>query len=181
VVGLVVNGLSALVLGGGHGHDHHGHEGDRHHGHGHEHTHGDDHNLRAAYLHVLADALTSVLAIVALLAGRNFGLTWMDPAMGVVGAGLVARWSWGLLRDTGRVLLDRQALPGLRERIREAVEGGGEDRVTDLHLWSIGPGIHALSLTVETGDPRPPDHYKERMPRDERIVHVTVEVIPRDP
>lgn len=174
VTGLVVNGASALVLGarheGGHGHDH---------DHGHGHDHYEDHNLRAAYLHVLADALTSVLAIVALLAGKHLGLTWMDPAMGIVGAGLVARWSWGLLRDTGRVLLDRQALPEVRERIREAIERDGGDRVTDLHLWSIGPGIYALSLAVLTSDPRPPDHYKERLPRGAGLVHATVEVVPR--
>ena len=187
VIGLVVNGASALVLGTGHGHghgDHHADDHDHARDHGpHGHSHGHDHNLRAAYFHVLADALTSVLAIVALLAGKHLGLTWMDPAMGIVGAGLVARWSWGLLRDTARVLLDRQALPETREAIRVAIEGDGApgdgDRVADLHLWSIGPGIYALQLSVVTSDPRPPDHYKERLPRGAGLVHATVEVIPR--
>jgi cation diffusion facilitator family transporter len=181
VIGLVVNGASALVLGGGHGHaHHHGHDHDDGHDHGDGHDHSDDHdhNLRAAYLHVLADALTSVLAIVALLAGKHLGLNWMDPAMGIVGAGLVARWSWGLLRDTTRVLLDRQALPEIRERIRAAIEEDGGGRVTDLHLWCIGPGIYAVSLSVVTPDPRPPGHYKERLPRGAGLVHATVEVIP---
>lgn len=179
VIGLVVNGASALVLGTGHDHGHGRGDDDHDHDHAQDRHPGDDHNLRAAYIHVLADALTSVLAIVALLAGKHLGLDWMDPVMGFVGAGLVARWSWGLLRDTGRVLLDRQALPEVRESIRATIEGKGDDRVADLHLWSIGPGIYALSLSVVTDDPKPPDHYKAQLPRGAGLVHSTVEVVVR--
>jgi cation diffusion facilitator family transporter len=172
VVGLVVNGVSALILAGQpHHHPGHEHEG------GHEHGH-DDHNLRAAYLHVLADALTSLLAIFALLAGKHLGLGWMDPLMGIVGAALVARWSWGLLGQTARVLLDRQASEEIRERVRRSVEDGGSDRVTDLHVWEIGPGIFAAEISVASTAPRPPDDYKERLPADAGIVHATVEVHP---
>ena len=165
VLGLLVNGGSALILGTGHEHSHDGSAHDHH-----------DHNLRSAYLHVLADALTSVLAIVALLAGKHLGLAWMDPAMGLVGAALVTRWSWGLLRDSGRVLLDRQAPPAVLAEVRAAIEAGGRDRVTDLHVWSIGPGLLAASITVVSPDPRPPDHYKNRLAQRLALAHSTVEV-----
>ncbi len=191
VLGLVVNGASALILAGGHGHDHghgHGHEHDHDHAHDHAHDHGRghhhdhassprpaDHNLRAAYLHVLADALTSVLAIAALLAGKYLGAAWLDPAMGFVGAFLVARWSRGLLRDTSRVLLDEQAPPPVLQRIRESIERGTDDRVADLHVWSVGPGLFAATISVVAGHPRPPDDYKRRLPEDLGLVHTIVE------
>ena len=165
VVGLVVNAVSAVVL-GGHGHDHGA--GDHHH---------HDHNLRSAYLHVIADALTSVLAIVALLAGRFFGAAWLDPVMGVVGAALVTHWSFGLLRQTARVLLDRQCPPATEHAIRGALERDGT-RVTDLHVWSIGPGISAAEIVVESPSPRTPDAYKDALPDDLGLVHVLVEVNP---
>jgi cation diffusion facilitator family transporter len=169
VAGLVVNGASALILAAP-GHHDHGH----HHGHAHGHRH--DHNLRAAYLHVLADALTSLLAIFALLAAKFFAATWLDPVMGVVGAALVTRWSLGLLRQTGRVLLDVQ-LPGdATERLRTAIEAPGGDRVADLHLWSIGPGIHAAAIVVVSDEPQSPDHYRGLIPPDLHVVHATVEV-----
>ncbi len=165
-IGLVVNAVSAWVLGSGHHeHDEHGH-------------HHHDHNLRSAYLHVLADALTSLAAIVALLAGKYFQLGWMDPAMGVLGGALVARWSVGLLRQSGRVLLDRQAPEDVRREVGRAVEEGSTDRVSDLHVWSIGPGIWAAEIVVLAEEPRPPEHYKERLPRGLGLVHVTVEVLP---
>ncbi len=182
VVGLLVNAVSFVLLHGGE-HDHHGHHGHHeHHGqdeheHEHEHEHAgiqihEDHNLRSAYLHVLADALTSVAAIVALLAGKYFGLVWMDPAMGIVGAVLVGRWSWGLLRDTAAVLLDRQAPASILDRVRQAVEPSAA--VLDLHVWSIGPGIYACVLAVEgKGDPA---DFAALIPPDLGIVHVTVEV-----
>ena len=174
VVGLIVNLLSMVIL-GSHGHGH---------GHGHEHDHvhkaGDghrDHNLRSAYLHVLADALTSVLAIGALLAGKYAGLTWMDPLMGVLGALLVARWSVGLLRDTSEVLLDHQAPETLRERVRESIESHGADRVADLHMWSVGPGLHAVEIVVLTHDPLTADTVRARLPSAELgLVHTTVEI-----
>ena len=172
VAGLLVNGVSAWILAGaGHHHDHqHGHP----HVHGHPHRH--DHNLRAAYLHVLADALTSVLAIVALLAAKLFGATWLDPVMGVVGAVLVTRWSLGLLRETSRVLLDMQLSGNPTERLRQAIEAQDGDRVADLHLWSIGPGIQAAALVVVSDAPHSPDHYRALIPADLHVVHATVEV-----
>jgi cation diffusion facilitator family transporter len=165
VAGLLVNGASALILAGSRSHDHHNH---RHHGH-------HDHNLRAAYLHVLADALTSVLAIVALLAAKFFAATWLDPVMGLVGAALVTRWSLGLLRETSGVLLDVQLSRSATERLRQAIEAQ-DDRVADLHLWSIGPGIHAAAIVVVSDEPRSPDHYRRLIPPDLQVVHATVEV-----
>lgn len=182
VAGLVVNAVCAWILAARPGHPHQDHDHDHHqhhhHGdHGHSHGHGQDHNLRAAYLHVLADATTSVLAIVALLTAKHLGLTWMDPLMGVVGAGLVARWSVGLLRDTGGILLDRQAPPEVLDSVRRALESGG-DRVADLHVWSVGPGLLAASVSVVSPDPQPPEHYKDRLPAGLGVVHATVEVHP---
>jgi cation diffusion facilitator family transporter len=164
VAGLAVNAMSAVIL-----------SAPRHHVHG-QHQHRHDHNLRGAYLHVLADALTSLLAIFALLAARFFDALWLDPAMGMVGAVLVTRWSWGLLRDTSRVLLDAQ-LPGdATERLRQAIEAHGSDRIADLHLWSIGPGIHAAAIVVVSDEPQSPDHYRRLIPLDLHVVHATVEV-----
>jgi cation diffusion facilitator family transporter len=186
VLGLIVNGVSMLML-GVHHHDHdHGHEhhhSDHHHDHSHAHHHGDhhhhghaDHNLRAAYLHVLADALTSLLAIVALLAGKYLGLNWMDPVMGIVGAILVARWSLGLIHDTSGILLDHQAPERILEGARHAIEETDDNRVTDLHVWSIGPGIYSATVTVVSAAPKPPQHYKHLIPDRLGIVHTIVEV-----
>ena len=187
VLGLVVNGASVLVLGAGghhhhdHGghHEHHDHHGHDHHGHdhhGHDHHGHEDHNLRSAYLHVLADALTSILAIVALLMGKYLGAVWMDPLMGIVGAVLVACWSVGLLRVTSGVLLDRQAGDAVRSRVREAIEADGDSRVTDLHVWAIGPAVHAAIVTVVAGRPLPPEAYKSRLSPELGLAHVSVEV-----
>ena len=168
VAGLAVNAACMVILGrGGHHHHHH------HHGEAHGHA---DHNLRGAYLHVLADALTSLLAIFALLSGKYFGLTWMDPLMGILGAVLVARWAWALLRDTSGVLLDRQAPRETCAKVTQAIEDGGEDRVADLHVWSIGPNIYAMACAVITHEPKAPRHYKRLIPRDLGIVHSTIEV-----
>jgi cation diffusion facilitator family transporter len=164
MAGLVVNGASALIL-----------ATPGHHDHGH-HRHRHDHNLRAAYLHVLADALTSLLAIGALLAARFFDAVWLDPAMGVVGAFLVTRWSVGLLRATSRVLLDTQLPGGATERLRRAIEAHDGDRVADLHLWNIGPGIQAAAIVVVSDSPQSPDHYRRLIPPDLCVVHATVEV-----
>jgi len=169
VLGLVVNIVSALILGV---HDH-AHED----AHGH-HDHHDDHNLKSAYLHVLADAVTSLAAIFALLAGKFFGLNWMDPAMGIVGSILVARWSVGLLRQSGGVLLDRQVTEGQQDSIRQALEKDTTDKVADLHVWSIGPGIHAAEIAIVTDAPQAPDYYKAKLPADLHILHATVEVWP---
>ncbi|MCI0510558.1 MAG: CDF family Co(II)/Ni(II) efflux transporter DmeF [Chromohalobacter sp.] len=168
-VGLVVNGISAWIL-GAHGHDHaSGHGGQDHH---HEH----DHNRRAAYFHVLADALTSLLAIFALLAAKYLGWQWMDPIMGIVGAILITRWSWGLLRDTGQVLLDRQ-VHELDEKIRDIIETGTSDRISDLHVWSIGPGLYAGIIAIVSDAPATPHDYRDRVrQRLPQMVHVTFEV-----
>ena len=175
VVGLVVNVVCAVILVGGGDHHHHHHE---HHGHGgalHEADHShEDHNLRAAYLHVLADALTSVLAIVALLGGWLFGAAWLDAAMGIVGAILIARWSASLIGKSALVLLDWQAPAAVRAQIRRLFERG-DDRVVDLHVWSVGPGIRAAVVSIVTHDPRPPAEYKSRVPESLGIVHLTVE------
>jgi cation diffusion facilitator family transporter len=172
VIGLAVNLASAWLLAG----DHHGHE-DHHHGHTHgdHHHHGGDTNIRAAYLHVLADALTSVLAIVALLAGRFYGWTWLDPVMGVVGALVIAQWSWGLIRAAGATLLDTVPDQQLSRSVRERIEVG-EDPVTDLHLWPLGPGHTGLIVSLVSDTPQPPDVYKQRLTGIEGLSHVTVEV-----
>lgn len=170
VIGLVVNGVSAWVLASTPHDHHHGHE------HGHRHDHGHDHNLRGAYLHVLADALTSFLAIFALLAAKYFGAMWLDPAMGVVGAVLVAHWSLGLIRDTARVLLDFQADKSVEDEIVGAVESAGGDRVCDLHVWQIGHGLMAAEIGVVTHDDKSPDHFRARIPEHLNVVHATIEV-----
>jgi cation diffusion facilitator family transporter len=141
----------------------------------HEHP---DHNLRAAYLHVLADALTSVLALAALAAGKLLGWTRMDPVMGIVGAVVIARWSVGLLRETSAVLLDAEVRPELRRAIAAVVEADGAGRVSDLHVWRVGPRHLAAIVAVVTDAPRAPDHYRRRLEAFGDLVHVTVEVIP---
>jgi cation diffusion facilitator family transporter len=167
VLGLVVNVLSVIILRDQHDHQHHGH------GHGHEH----DHNLRAAHLHVLADAMTSLLAIVALLTGKYTGAVWMDPAMGLVGGALVAFWSWGLLKTTGSVLLDRQASDEVIGRIRRAVERDSGLEIVDLHVWTIGPGYRAAILSVRGNRPPSRDHIARLVPSDLGIAHLTVESV----
>ena len=187
IVGLVVNGVSILILGvrehdhghhAEHGHSHAGHAERDHHHHHHGETEHHDLNLRSAYLHVLADALTSVLAIVALLSGKYLGMVWMDPLMGLVGAVLVIRWSWQLMRDTSGKLLDRQAPEAVREPIRRAIEADADNRVFDLHVWSVAPGAWAAIIGVVTAQPRPPGHYRALLPHGLGLAHVTVEVTP---
>lgn len=187
-VGLVVNLVSAWLLkddhhhGHGHGH-HHGDGHDEHHDHDEHRDHGDavpvggrDNNLRAAYLHVLADALTSVLAIAALALGSLYGWVWLDPVMGIVGALVIARWSWGLVRDAGAVLLDY--IPegeDLPDEIREAIESDG-DRITDLHVWQVGPGHHAAIVSIATEAPLPLEAYRAKLAHIHDLSHLTVEV-----
>jgi cation diffusion facilitator family transporter len=190
VIGLIVNLTSAWLLKDDHhhGHHHHGHHDHGHHhdhgshhgNHHHDHSHagGRDNNLRAAYLHVLADALTSMLAIAALLAGSFYGWLWLDPLMGIVGALVISRWSWGLIRDAGAILLD--VIPegeNLPSEIREALESG-DDRITDLHVWQVGPGHHAAIISVATSAPKEPSAYKKRLSHLHELSHVTVEIQP---
>ncbi|MDJ0390632.1 CDF family Co(II)/Ni(II) efflux transporter DmeF [Roseomonas sp. E05] len=173
-LGLAVNLVSALMLSGGHHHHDHPHHD---HGHGHHHTpagQGQDNNLRSAYLHVLADALTSVLAIAALLAGRYLDWVWLDPAMGAVGAIVIARWSWSLMRDTAAVLLDTSDA-ALEAEVREQVEGPGDVRITDLHIWRVGPEAHAAIVSVSGADATATEAIRARLRPVHELAHVTVE------
>lgn len=186
-VGLVVNVVSAWLLSDSHDHHHHGHghahhEHD-HHDHDHDHAHdGDQHhhrdlNLRAAYMHVLADAATSVLAIASLGVGWMFGWSAADPIIGIVGAGVILSWSATLIRDAAAVLLDRVPLNGLDARIRRHLEIKG-DRIADLHVWRLGPGHHAAIVSMVSDRPQDPAVYKRRIAHLRGLSHVTVEVHP---
>lgn len=182
VIGLTVNLACAWLLRDndhhhGSAHAHH----DHHHEHAaHEHPHTDerhrDNNLRAAYLHVLADALTSVLAIFALVTGSVFGWLWLDPAIGILGSLVIARWSWGLMRDAGAVLVDylpeAEELPG---QIRSAIERSG-DEIYDLHVWQLGPGHHGAIVSLRSASPRAPSYYRELLSHLTELSHVTFEV-----
>jgi len=172
VVGLAVNLICAWLLREEHAHHHDYRENLAH-----DHHHHRDHNLRAAYLHVLADALTSVMAIGGLIVALWFGWPWIDAVVGLVGAGVIASWSYGLIRDAGRVLLD--VVPDRRTQgfIRERLEVDG-DRVSDLHLWQIGPGHRAAIVTIVTDRPQAPAAYKERLRGIAGLSHVTIEVEP---
>ena len=168
VLGLAVNLVCALVL--THAHDH-----ANPHDHGHRHQHHDL-NLRAAYLHVLADAFTSVTAISALLAGKFFAWTWLDPAVGILGSGVVLSWAYSLIRDTGGILLDRTpASSDLPEEIRRAIETDGDSIVTDLHVWQVGVGKFAAIVSIVAHEPRTSDQYRELLRGHEELVHVTIE------
>lgn len=186
VLGLVVNMACALLLGQAHhGHDHghdHGHEHHDHAAHSHDTAHGHHHdlNLRSAYVHVLADAATSVLAIVALLGGMWLGWGWLDPLMGLVGAVVVGVWAKRLVEQTAAVLLDREMDHPVVEEIREAVEQGdptGQTYVTDLHVWRVGKGAYACALTVLTHDAvLTPATVRQWMAIHDEVVHSTIEV-----
>ena len=171
VVGLAVNVVSAFLLHGSHGHDHH-------HGHGHGiKNHHEDHNLKAAYFHVLADALTSVLAIVALLFGSLFGWWALDPAMGIVGALVITRWAWGLLKESSAILLDAGVKKEVREEIKDVIEADADNRVTDIHVWKVGPHHLAVLLTLVTHYPRSSGEYKKLLAGFDQLKHITIEVI----
>ena len=164
VAGLAVNLVCAYLLHVKHDHDHH--HGSHHH----------DHNLRAAYLHVLADALTSLLAIFALSTGKHFGWVRMDPVMGLVGAVVITRWSYSLLSDTSKILLDSEVAPELTEQIRSAIEAESDNLVADLHVWQVSPHNLSVIVTVVTHFPKAPDHYKSLLKDFIGDAHVTVEV-----
>ena len=174
IIGLVVNLVCAWLLRDEpHHHSHaHGHE----HGHDHGHGHGDL-NLRAAYIHVLADALTSVTAIVALTAGKFLGWNWLDPVMGIVGSVIVSVWAYGLMRDTSGILLDRTPeFSDLTQEIRRAVESDGDSRIWDLHIWQVASGKFAAIVCIAARDAKPVETYRELFREHEELVHVTVEV-----
>lgn len=163
-LGLAVNLASAYLLG------HHGHE------HGHDHEHDKDLNIRAAYMHVLADALTSLTAIFALTTGKFFGWVWMDPLMGVAGSLVIGKWSYGLIKDTGEVLLDHTGGQGVRRAVRAAIEGPGDCEIKDLHVWRIGPGYFAAVVSLAAADPKTPEEYKKRTEGLRDLAHVTIEI-----
>jgi len=167
VIGLIVNLLSARLLWDDHHHDHEDHDHHPHHHH--------DHNLRAAYWHVVADAFTSVLAIVGLLMAWSYGWTWLDPAIGVVGAGVIAHWSWKLIRGAGAVLLDAAPNAALERAIRQRLERD-DDRIADLHVWRLGPGHHGAIVSLVSDAPQDVAAYKSRLADLAELSHLTVEV-----
>jgi cation diffusion facilitator family transporter len=184
VLGLLVNLVSAWLLADSHQHHHHGHHhhADHHDHHDHDDHHHDlhhhghhDNNLRAAYLHVLADAATSLLAIGALVIGMMLGWSWADAAVGVIGSLVIVSWAYGLIRDAGAVLLDVNGDRRLEATIRARLEAGG-DRVTDLHLWQVGPGHRAVVVSIVSNSPLAPAMYKQRLRDLHGLSHVTVEV-----
>ena len=166
VIGLIVNGASMLIL----GHDEHHHHGHDHHGH--------DHNLRAAYLHVLADTLTSFLAIIALLAAKFYAWNWMDPIMGIIGAILITKWSIGLLKQSGNVLLDRQAPDHLVKSVEKVIKSmPSKPEIVDLHIWLIGPNIFSAAITVLANEEKCIGCLiKSEIKNISAIVHTTIEV-----
>ena len=191
-LGLVVNIASAWLLGAGHSHDHghgHGHDHDDHHDHDHDRDHDHDHNhvagaagalhrdnnMRAAVVHVIADAAVSVLVIVGLLLAGAFGWLWMDPLAGLIGAAVIASWAYGLVRDTGAILLDMNPDRVLSETVRREIEADG-DSLVDLHLWRLGPGHLGAVLAVATRSGRDAGHYHARLARFPTLSHVTIEV-----
>ncbi|MDQ8192853.1 CDF family Co(II)/Ni(II) efflux transporter DmeF [Coraliomargarita sp. SDUM461004] len=191
LVGLIVNGVSVFILGADHHHDHDHHDHDHHHhnqgGHHNSHAHhshdaaaeqaeaGHDHNLRSAYLHVMADALTSVTAIIALLAAKYFGWIWMDPIMGIVGSVLVAKWSIGLLKQTSQILLDFQAPQPVLDQVKHAIESDGHSQLSDLHIWSIGPNRYSVIAAIVSARPEVSEVYQARLDATQ-FPHVTVEI-----
>jgi cation diffusion facilitator family transporter len=172
-IGLLVNLVCAFLLKDDHHHHPHSH-GHAHAGHGHGHR---DLNLRAAYVHVLADALTSVTAIIALTTGKFLGWAWLDPVMGIVGSVVISVWAYGLIRATSGILLDRTpATSDLPEEIRRAVESDGDSLITDLHVWQVGSGQFAAIVSIVAHDPQPADVYRQWISQHEELVHVTIEI-----
>ena len=171
IVGLLVNLVSAWLLKDGHHHDHaHDHGEHAHHGH-------HDLNLRSAYMHVLADAATSVLAIIALFGGKLWGITWLDPVMGLVGAVLVSVWAYGLLRDTGRVLLDAEMNVPVVAEIREVIAASPvQAQICDLHVWRVGKGKFACILSLATDNDASPEYFKQQLNIHEELVHISIEI-----
>jgi cation diffusion facilitator family transporter len=171
IVGLLVNLVSAWLLKDGHTHDHgHGHDDHAHHGH-------HDLNLRSAYMHVLADAATSVLAIIALFGGKLWGISWLDPVMGLVGAVLVSVWAYSLLRDTGRVLLDAEMNVPVVAEIREVIAASPvKAQICDLHVWRVGKGKFACILSLATDNEVSPEYFKKQLNIHAELVHISIEI-----
>jgi cation diffusion facilitator family transporter len=168
-IGLLVNLACAWLLKGGHSHENHDHAKHDHHHH--------DLNQRSAYLHVVADAATSVLAILALTGGKIWGASWLDPVMGIVGAGLVAVWAYGLLRDTGRVLLDAEMNAPVVSEIKDVImDSPVSALISDLHVWRVGKGKFACIISLVTKDAVDPDYFKHQLSIHEELIHISVEV-----
>ncbi len=165
-LGLLVNVVSAFLLKDDHNHQH------QHH---HEHKHH-DHNLRAAYFHVLADALTSLLAIVALLSGKYFGWNWLDPMMGIVGAIIITRWSYGLLMQTSPILLDGSIEEEYQLAVKETIEKDADNLITDIHIWKVSANHYAAIISLVTHFPKPTDYYKALLRDFHKLSHITIEV-----
>jgi len=166
-IGLFVNIVSAFLL-----------RDSEHHDHGHDHgpTHAHDHNLRAAYIHVLTDAMTSVFAIAALLFGKYLGFTWLDPVMGIAGAVIIARWSWGLITQTGPILLDASIEEDTRESIRESIENDSDNRISDMHIWRVGVNHYAAVISLVTHYPKDAGYYKQLLREFPMLSHITIEI-----
>ncbi len=164
VLGLAVNIVSAFLLRDGHDHDDHNHN--NHH----------DYNLKAAYLHVLADVLTSVMAIAALILGKYLGWNWLDPVIGIVGALIIARWAYGLLRETGFILLDGSMEAIELAAIKEKIEGALDNRIADMHVWRVGPADFAAIISIVTHHPKKMDYYKGLLSDFKEISHLTIEL-----
>ncbi|MBU0966482.1 MAG: CDF family Co(II)/Ni(II) efflux transporter DmeF [Proteobacteria bacterium] len=163
VLGLAINIISALPL-----QDHHDHDHDEHQHH--------DHNLKAAHMHVLADALTSVLAIIALIAGKFFGWYQLDPVMGIVGAVVISRWSYTLIQETSPILLDGSIAEDYQEAIRQRLESADDNRIADIHVWRVGPADYAAIISLVTHYPQNPDHYKKMLADFSKLSHITMEI-----
>jgi cation diffusion facilitator family transporter len=173
ITGLVVNIICAIILNvGSHSHDHHHHNDDAHP----QNRHTNDLNLKSAYMHVVADALTSVLAIVALFGAQYFNYTWLDPLMGIVGAFLIARWAFFLLRDSGSILLDHQKESALSHTIREQIESDGDTRISDLHLLKVADDKFACIVSIVTEKKYSIEEYKRRLATISELAHITIEV-----
>jgi cation diffusion facilitator family transporter len=171
-LGLFINIVSAFLLKDDH-HHHHDHD----HGHSDEHHHHHhDHNLRAAYMHVLADALTSLLAIIALVSGKYFGWNWLDPVMGIVGAIIITRWSYGLIKQTSPILLDASIEAQYQSAIREAIEKDSDNLVSDIHIWKVGANHYAAIISLVTRDPKSTGYYKDLLLGFHQLSHTTIEV-----
>jgi len=167
IIGLIVNIASVFVL-----HDDHHHHGEEH-----EHHHHYDHNMKAAYFHVLADTLTSLLAIVALLTGKYFGWIWMDAVMGIVGAAVISRWSYGLIKESSNVLLDKTVSFASFEKIAKNIKEENDATINDIHIWKIGTSHHAAILSIITEEPLEPNVYKQILNQHlPRLSHISIEV-----
>jgi cation diffusion facilitator family transporter len=170
-LGLFINVVSAFLLKDDHHHHHHHHDHDDEH-----HHHHHDHNLRAAYIHVLADALTSLLAIIALVSGKYFGWDWLDPIMGIVGAVIITRWAYGLLKQTSPILLDGSIEEEYQSAIAETIEKDSDNRISDIHIWKVGANHYAAIISLVTHFPKPAQHYKDLLIGFHRLSHTTIEV-----